>query len=101
MGYIEEHDLAADNGNDLHKKVSRAIVKAAAAVVYESKAAANHDKRFVWACRVRLAPENADAEAHRWILLVLDNPSVAGAGNTASDDDVQFVVNGLVDTMAG
>jgi len=101
MAYVDDYALFSDATNDLHKKVARAIDKAARDVINESAATENHAKRFVWACNVRLSAENVIAEAHRWILPVLDNATVAAAGNTATDSDVQFVVNGLVNTMAG
>lgn len=101
MGYIEEHDLFRDTGNDLHKKVSRAIDVAARNVVNEDPGTANHAERFVWASKARQNPDNILNEAHQWMLAVLDNPTIAAAGNASTDNDVQFVVDSLVDTMAG
>ena len=101
MAYVDEYALFADATNDLHKKVARALDKAARDVINESPATEHHAERFVWACRVRQSAETCIAEAHRWIMPVLDNATVAAAGNEAVDSDVQFVVNGLVNTMAG
>lgn len=101
MAYVDETNLFIDTTNDLHKKVARAIDKAARDVINENAATENHAKRYVWACNVRLSAENVITEAHKWILPVLDNTDVATAGNAATDNDVQFVVNGLVNTMAG
>jgi hypothetical protein len=101
MTYVDEYALFSDTTNALHKKVARAIDKAARDVQNESAETANHAERYVWACTVRVNPETIIAEAHKWILAILDNATVAAAGNEATDNDVQFVVNGLVDTMAG
>lgn len=100
MGYVEEYGLFADEANDLHKKVARAIAKAAQDVVNEDPVTPGHKVRIVWAEAMRAEPDNVIIEAHRAMLLVLDNATVAAAGNAASDSDVQFVVNGLVDTLA-
>lgn len=101
MGYVEEHDLFADSTNDLHKKVARAIDKAARDVINEDPGTENHAQRFTWACTVRATPDAIIVAAHRWMPAVLDNATVAAAGNAATDNDVQFVVNGLVNQMAG
>jgi len=101
MAYVDEYNLIFTEDNDLHKKVARAIDVAARAVINEDPGTENHAERYVWACTVRRRVERLQSEAHRWIVAVLDNATVAAAGNTATDNDVQFVVNGLVDTMAG
>lgn len=101
MAYVDEYDLFATTTNDLHKKAARAIDKAARDVINEDPGTENHAVRYVWACRVRQHPDNIIAEAHQWMPAVLDNATVAAAGNAATDNDVQFVVSGLVNTMAG
>jgi len=101
MGYAEEYDLIFDETNALHKKVARALDKAARDVMNEDAGTEHHAVRYVWACGIRQSPSVLQREAHRWIMAVLDNVTVASSGNTASDNDIQFVVNGLVNTMAG
>jgi len=101
MAYVDEYALFSDTTNDLHKKVARAIDVAARDVINEDPGTANHAARYKWACSVRLSVDNITTEAHKYILSVLDNATVAAAGNAATDNDVQFVINGLVDTMAG
>jgi hypothetical protein len=100
VAYTDEYDLFADTTNALHKKVARAIDVAARDVVNEAPATPNHEIRLVWANWMRAAPDRVVAEAHRAMLRVLDNASVAAAGNAATDNDVQFVINALVDTLA-
>lgn len=101
MSYIAEFDLLFDETNDLHKKVARAIDKAARDVIAEDPGTANHAQRLRWAEAMRADVDKIREEAHRVMPLVLDNPTVSSAGNTATDNDVQFVVNSLVDRLAG
>jgi len=100
MAYVDEYDLFVDIGNNLHKKVGRAIDKAARDVINEDPGTPKHDIRLVWAKWIRAQPDRVITEGHRAMLHVLDNATVATAGNTATDNDVQFVVDGLVDTLS-
>ena len=100
MAYIDDHALLYTTENDLHKKVTRAIDKAARDVTNESEGTANHSIRLMWAEWIRHVPDRAIREAHRAMMYVLDNVTVATAGNASTDTDVQFVVNSLVDTLA-
>jgi hypothetical protein len=100
MAYTDEFDLFVDEANDLHKKVARAIDKAARDVTNEDPGTANHATRIVWAEWIRAAPDRVVAEAHRAMLRVLDDTTIATAGNLATDGDCQTQVNGLVDTLA-
>ena len=101
MTYATDFDLIFDDTNTLHKIIARAIDKAARNVINESPATANHVERIHWATRIRLKADNLKVESRRWITQVLDNATITTAGNAATDNDVQFVVDGLVDTMAG
>jgi hypothetical protein len=101
MAYTDEYDLIFTTDNDLHKKVARAIDKAARDVLNEDAGTANHEARLTWATQIRNKVERIQTEAHQWMPAVLDNPTVAAAGNAATDNDVQFVVNSLVNQMAG
>ena len=100
MAYVDEYALFADDTNDLHKKVARAIDKAARDVINEDPGTENHASRILWAKKVRKNPDIMITEAHRGMMYVLDNATVSAAGNAATDNDVQFVVNGIVDTLA-
>ena len=100
MGYVEDWALITDQANDLHAKISRAIDVAARDVINEDPGTTNHANRIVWARHIRKGPTNITIEANAWINVVLDNATIAAAGNLATDNDVQFVVNGLVDDMA-
>lgn len=100
MSYVAEYDLLVTDTNDLHKKANRAIDKAARDVINEDPGTTNHANRLVWAVHIRKSIDNMQAMTRRWMVAVLDNATVAAAGNAATDNDVQFVVNALVDTMA-
>jgi hypothetical protein len=100
MAYTDEYDLFATTGNDLHKKVARAVDKAARDVINEDVGTENHDIRYAWAKWIRANPDRITDEAHRIMMHVLDNATVSAAGNAATDSDVQFVVNGLVNTIS-
>ncbi len=100
MAYVDNYSLLFDEANDLHKKVAVAILSAARDVKNESKTAVHHKSRLAWARWLRQAPGRAVTEAHRAMSQVLDNAAVASSGNLATDIDVQFVVNGLVDTLS-
>lgn len=100
MDLLSEYGLFSDEENALHKKVAAAIARAARDVYFESPDTANHAARYLWAVRLRQSSSNAITEAHSRMLMVLDNPVVAAAGNDATDNDVQFVVNSLIDQMA-
>ena len=100
MAYIDEYALFSDTTNDLHKKVARAVDVAARDVISEDVGTTNHEIRYAWAKWIRADPDRIVNEAHRIMMHVLDNETVASAGNAATDNDVQFVVNGLVDTIS-
>jgi len=100
MAYTDEYALFADTTNDLHKKVARAVDKSARDVINEDEGTANHAVRLAWAKWIRADPDRITDEAHRIMMHVLDNATVASAGNAATDNDVQFVVDGLVDTIS-
>lgn len=101
MAYADEFTLFSDRSNVLHGIVARAIDIAAKNVRDELPETPNHAHRLKWAKRVENNPVQLLDEAHRMMFRVLDNPTIAAAGNSATDSDVQFVVNGLVDMFAG
>ena len=70
-------------------------------IVNEDPSTANHARRLRWADMMRQDPDKIISFGHRWMLKILDNTTVAAAGNAATDSDVQFVINSLIDTMAG
>jgi len=70
---------------------------AAGAVVTESESTPNHDARVAWAKRALKGPLEAD-EMRLVAIRCTANPAI---NEKASDDDLQFVVNGMIDELAG
>ncbi len=100
MGYGEIYDAATDAVHVLRKQAAVACAKAAADILNESPATANHAQRVQWA-RLVIKPAGPTAMAERMVWKILENATIQAAPTTATDSDVQFVVNALVDTFAG
>jgi hypothetical protein len=95
------------NNSHLLNRVAAALAKAAEAVRNEAAATPNHAQRFTWAIDVLLG-SGPEAEASRAIWLVIQNTAIADnyvaapdTGGVTSDGDVEFVVNSLVNILAG
>ena len=90
------------NSSTLRNRVAVALAKAAEDVRNEAAATANHGARFEWATSVVLASENGpEGEARRLMWMVLQNATIQASGEASTDNDIQFVVSGLVDFAAG
>jgi hypothetical protein len=81
----------------LQKQTAVAIATAAQNVLNESSATTNHTKRVLWANDGLM---NASDMSQRMMWGVLGNATIQANPSTATDNDVQFVVNGLVNTFA-
>jgi hypothetical protein len=100
MAYSAIYTAATDAASPLRKQVAVAIHKAAVDVMNESAATALHQQRYYWARRAVSSADAPLAMASRWIWSVLENATIQAAPATATDSDVQFVVNSLVNVMA-
>ena len=100
MAYSDIYTAATDPTHALRGQVSVAVHKAAVDVTNEAANTANHALRLSWANRVLRSNTGPTDTAARWIWNVLENATIQAAPATATDSDVQFVVNALVDTMA-
>ena len=93
---------ALKNSSSLRNRVAVALAAAAEAVRNEAAATANHAARFAWATGTVLGNERGpESEARRLMWMVLQNATIQAAGEASTDNDVQFVVNGLVNFAAG
>lgn len=101
MAYTDIYAAATDSDHVLRKQVTVACQKAATDILNEAPATENHAQRMQWARKVLRASGGTVAEAERMIWEVLTNASIQANPTGATDNDVQFVVNGLVDTFAG
>jgi hypothetical protein len=81
----------------LRQRTQVAISHAANDVINEDPATANHANRIVWANEVLANPERM---MNLEMSLVVQNPTIETEGNNATDNDIQFVVNGLVNPYA-
>lgn len=100
MAYADIYTAATDPAATLRQKVAVALHKAAVDVINEATNTANHANRKAWAIKVTESNGSPTAMAERWIWKVLENPTIAANPAGASDNDVQFVVNSIVNTMA-
>lgn len=97
MSYLTRHALI--NDQEMKRRVQMAVWIAAAAIIYESQDTPNHAGRIAWAAAQLRGPMSADHE-RRAMIFISANSAIGEAGNSASDDDIQFVVNGFVDEFA-
>ena len=90
------------NSSSLRNRVAVALAAAAEDVRNEAAATANHADRFAWATGTVLGSQNGpEVEARRLMWMVLQNATIQTSGEASTDNDVKFVVNGLVDFAAG
>ena len=93
---LERYHLMHSDG-DLWRKVEAAALKAATAIKYEDPGTTNHAARLEWANTVF-------ADAAAWTqdnkTKVLENATVVAAGNSATDNDVEFVVASIAPVAA-
>jgi hypothetical protein len=98
--YTDLIDAAYDASGPLRKQITRAILQAAADVANEPATTQFHAIRLDWSRRVRLGGLHTAAEmAARFVIVVLENPTIAANPAGALDSDVQFVVNALVNSF--
>lgn len=91
----QEYDLVnSATYQVLHQKAEAALVQAAEDIMNEASTVAHHDIRIRWAQAVRRNPQLSLLQAKIDLAL---NSIVADAEiltpGTASDDDIQFVIN--------
>jgi hypothetical protein len=101
MSYAAIYTAATDAEGPLRKQVAVAIHKAAVDVRGEDPQTANHTQRRAWSRLVLESPGGPARMAETMIWAVLENATIQAAPTTATDSDVQFVVNSLINTFAG
>lgn len=83
--------------DDFTYQISGACLKAAQDIQAEDPGTANHANRIAWASSVEANPK---AMGRLMAGRVLDNATIAASPETATDSDMQFVVNSLIDEFA-
>lgn len=89
------HDLRFQ-GN-LKPRVTAAVASAAQDVLNEDSGTANHVARVAWA---KSALQDATAAAEEMMWGVVGNATIQASGDASTDNDIQFVVNGLINTFS-
>lgn len=93
--YAERSALVTDSV--FLSRIQMALWVAATDVLSEPTNTPKHDRRAEWA---RNALKSSVADNLREVAVrVLANPTVGSSGALAPDSDIQFVVNGLIDTF--
>ena len=87
-------------GNAFFKRVMGACMKAAWDIINEDAGTDNHANRLVWALDVVSGYAAAEARAKTIFGLVLSNATIQTSGDASTDNDIQFVVNGFINTVA-
>ena len=84
--------------NYMKMRVAAAIANAAEDIENENPGTPNHEARLAWA--VEILGGDAMIEADKIMWRVALNPTIAAAGEeNATDNDIQFVVNSLLDIL--
>lgn len=96
MAYSDIYSAAVNADHSLRKQTAVACHKAAVDILNESSSVELHAERVHWANKVLRDPVGWAAIA---IWKVLENSTIAADPAAATDNDVQFTVNGLVNTL--
>ena len=93
MAYTDVYDQATNTTSTLAKQTAVALHKAAVNISNEATSVTDHDQRMAWARRVFADPVSWSGKA---IWKVMENATIAANPATATDNDVQFVVDGII-----
>jgi hypothetical protein len=96
MALLDLYEASKSEG-DFWKKVAGACLVAARDIDNEDPGTTNHANRVTWAAEVR---EVLESKAKELLPDVLTNPTIQANVAGATDNDIQFVVNSLIDTYA-
>jgi len=96
MAYTDIYDAAVVADSTLRKKITVAVQKAATDIVNEDPQTAQHSQRLAWARAVLRDPVVWSGKV---VWVILQNPTIAAAPASATDNDVQFVVNSNVNAF--
>lgn len=99
MAYLDNYNLLTSEG-DLWRKALWATFKAATDIKNEDSGTANHANRLTWANAALASLSALEAAEFELRLKVLENATIQTNGHASSDADVQFVVNGSIDSVA-
>jgi len=102
MALVDIYNCWAGQSGLLKAKFIGACLKAAYDIVNEDAGTSNHANRVTWA-NVVLTGTVAEVEAaamQHVRYAIASNATLQSAGDAATDNDVQFIVNSQIDTFA-
>jgi len=102
MALVDIYNCWAGQSGLLKAKFLAACLKASYAIVNEDGGTANHVNRLAWANSV-LNGTVAEVEALAFQHLryaIASNATLQSAGDAATDNDVEFIVNSQINTFA-
>jgi len=97
MALLELARAYLNKNDDFNLKIAGACLQASKDIDNESPTTDNHGNRATWASSIR---QNPKTKAQEMLCDVLKNATIAADVDNATDSDIQFVVNGLIDTYA-
>lgn len=92
--------LYGDDYRPLMNRTISAVLNAANAVVNEDPGTANHANRLAWSQAALASRDGLSAAADEMFVGLCSNATIQSTGNDATDNDIQFVVNSLIDSYA-
>jgi hypothetical protein len=93
---IEVYDIRYGNTN-LRKKTTAAVAEAAFDILNETSATEYHTERVDWAQK---ALSNTPQEADKLMWAISQNSTINANPTSASDNDIKFVVNSTINSIA-
>ena len=99
MAYIDIYNAATAADSSLRKQIVVAMQKASVDIQNEDGLADGYAARKRWSDRINNTGLDAMAEIVIW--KVLENAAIQANPSAATDSDVQFVVNSLVQFFGG
>jgi hypothetical protein len=98
MDYAGRYNLVSDN--TFRNRLQMALWIAAADILIEDGATPNHVDRVNWA-NTALQGTAGSSEMQVTSIRASANASIGASGLDATDGDIQYVVNGLINELAG
>lgn len=92
-----ETDFTLKNSTNLQQRCAAALVIAAEAIRNESEGTSNHTNRLNWSKRMLNSDMGPELEAKKQLWLIIQNATIKSSGEASTDNDIQFVINGLID----
>lgn len=96
MAYSDVYNLRYESVT-LKNRAEVAIVTAAQNILNEDPATDNHANRIIWA---QWSMKNSKTAAEQMMWGLVGNTTIQANGDSSTDNDIQFVIDGLIDHFA-